>query len=278
MRVYGRVPRTGPTTLGFTAYNATMAGTTFTSTAGAWNNGAVATVGFPQVAVSWTVPANPMGALNDGPLVIGLNTTPILPFGYGGVSPYYGLAFEVLANTYQVFLATGGGVVLDRPPTPGDIGVVSYNGSAVQFFVNGELLYSVALAGATLYPGVIAYNSGASATINVSPPAPGYGFQWVEVSTDANGNNDLVYVTALCQVLQLNLNESPFYANFGIPAIQAVQQQIPPDYYVALTQQAYAPYFASLLISRVGGVTPTYQINVLTHSGVRITASVQIPT
>ena len=101
---------------------------------------------------------------------------------------------------------------------------------------------------------------------------------WRVVQTDATGSNDLVYITALCQVLQLNLNESPFYANFGIPAQQSVLQQIPPDYYVARTQQAYAPYFASLLVSRTSSNPPTYQINALSHQGTTITASVQIPT
>ena len=102
---------------------------------------------------------------------------------------------------------------------------------------------------------------------------------WVVVQTDANGNNDMVWLTTLIQVLKLNLNESPFYAQYGIPAQQSVMQQVSPDYYVALTQQAFAPYFASLIITKQNStVTPTYQVTVKTHQGVTINASVPIPT
>jgi hypothetical protein len=102
------------------------------------------------------------------------------------------------------------------------------------------------------------------------------GLQWVEVTTDSNGNNDLVWLTTLCQVLLLNLGESPFYAQYGIPAQQSVLQQVFPDYYVALTQQLFAPYFASLLISRTNTNPPTYRVNVTTHQGVKLNASVPI--
>lgn len=98
------------------------------------------------------------------------------------------------------------------------------------------------------------------------------------VATDANGNNDMVWVTTLIQTLKLNLGESPFYAAYGIPAQQSVMQQVFPDYYVALTQQAFAPYFASLVISKQDNtVTPTYQVNVQTHQGVVLNTSVPIP-
>lgn len=103
--------------------------------------------------------------------------------------------------------------------------------------------------------------------------------KWVVVQTDANGSNDLVYVTALCQVLKLNLGESPFFANAGIPAQESVIQQIFPDYYLSLIQQAYAPYFASLLITRqTANFPPTYTVQVMTHQGVKLNRSVQIPT
>lgn len=88
----------------------------------------------------------------------------------------------------------------------------------------------------------------------------------------------MVYVTALCQVLSLSLNESPFWSTSGIPAQQSVMQQVAPDYYVAITQQAYAQYFASLQITRQANPTPTYRVNVITHSGVQINASVSVPT
>ena len=101
---------------------------------------------------------------------------------------------------------------------------------------------------------------------------------WVVVQTDSLGNDDLVWVTTLLQVIQLNLNESPFFAQYGLPAQQSVMQQVFPDYYMALTQQVVAPYFASLIISKVSSATPTYNVFVTLHSGVQVKASVSIPS
>ena len=99
--------------------------------------------------------------------------------------------------------------------------------------------------------------------------------KWIVVSTDANGLNDNVYLTALIQCLKLNLNESPFWGNWGIPAQQTIIQQVFPDFYVALMQQRFSQYFASLIISKVqGSVTPTYTINVITNQGVVMEATV----
>lgn len=99
---------------------------------------------------------------------------------------------------------------------------------------------------------------------------------WVEVQTTPEGFDDLVWVTSLIQVLKLNLNESPFYAQFGIPAHQSVVQQVFPDFYVALTQQKYAPHFASLIISKQNNPSPTYRVDITTHQGVRV-PPIQIP-
>lgn len=100
---------------------------------------------------------------------------------------------------------------------------------------------------------------------------------WVTVQTDSNGNNDLVYFTALCQALLLNLEESPFYAQYGIPALQSVQQQVAPTYYVSFIQQAYAPYFSFLQIAKVASATPTYNVRAITHAGVVLNANIPIP-
>lgn len=108
---------------------------------------------------------------------------------------------------------------------------------------------------------------------------------WVEVTTDANGNNDLVWITTLAQVLRLQPNESPRFANFGIPSIASVQQIVPPDIYMARTQQQFAPYFASLIISRGAPVagrkghapSPSYTVSIITHSGA-ILPPITIPT
>lgn len=101
---------------------------------------------------------------------------------------------------------------------------------------------------------------------------------WVVVTTDANGRNDAVYVTALVQVLQLNLGESPFYSNIGIPGAQSVVQQVFPDYYATYTQQLFAPYFASLLITRPSAAfPPTYEVTAVTHQGTQIATTASIP-
>lgn len=100
---------------------------------------------------------------------------------------------------------------------------------------------------------------------------------WQVVTTDANGFNDSVWLTTLAQVLKLNLGESPFFGDWGIPAHPSVVMQIAPDYYMNLTQQRFAKYFASLILVRVPDATdddgrpaPAYQINVLTNYGAAI--------
>ena len=106
------------------------------------------------------------------------------------------------------------------------------------------------------------------------PDVNGYR-QWVEVQTDANGYNDGVYITALAQCILLELGESPFFANYGIPGVQSVLSQIAPDLYVSIMQQRYAGFFASLIITRQPQQgtfsrerpVPTYNIKLLTHRG-----------
>ena len=124
--------------------------------------------------------------------------------------------------------------------------------------------------------------------------------RWVEVSTAADGSNDYVYITALIQCLKLTLGESPFFANYGIPGPQSVLTQIAPDYQVAITQQQYAQFFASLIITRVANAPvgqsrpgmqpgplslapgarqapgPTYNVAILTHQGVRVNINIPV--
>jgi hypothetical protein len=106
-------------------------------------------------------------------------------------------------------------------------------------------------------------------------PIPG---TWAISQTDAQGSNDLFYVTAIAQYLALNWGESPFFGSAGIPAEESVQQQVAPDYAVSLAQQFFAPYFASLIITRQPDpVTPIYNVNILTHQGVQLNPNVPIP-
>ena len=103
------------------------------------------------------------------------------------------------------------------------------------------------------------------------------GLQWVEVTTDAKGFNDYVYITALIQCLKLSIGESPFWANWGIPAQRSVMQQVAPDYYAALMQQRFAPHFASLKITRVtAAFQPTYQVDIITNQGVVVQQEIAV--
>lgn len=109
------------------------------------------------------------------------------------------------------------------------------------------------------------------------PNADGSPGPWVKVETDAQGFNDMVYLTTLIQCLKLNLGESPFYANNGIPAKPSVVQQVFPDFYVSRTQSQFASYFASLIVSKQPFPRPMYKINVTTNQGVKLNPEVSIP-
>jgi hypothetical protein len=99
----------------------------------------------------------------------------------------------------------------------------------------------------------------------------GIGGTWVEVTTDSNNFNDAVYLTALAQVLKLNLNEDPFFASSGIPAEQSVIAQVQPDYYANQAQQQFAGFFAALIVSKApqkpNQPKPTYNIAVTANQG-----------
>lgn len=103
---------------------------------------------------------------------------------------------------------------------------------------------------------------------------------WVVLTTAANGDNSLVLLATFCQCLLLGLGESPFYGAYGIPARKSVMQQVAPDYYMTVTQQQFAPFFASLTVSRVAGSgmptnpTPAYTVSCITFQGVALGAQV----
>lgn len=104
---------------------------------------------------------------------------------------------------------------------------------------------------------------------------------WRVIQTDSAGNNEYVYVTALVQVFKLNLGESPFYANFGIPAKNSIIQQIAPDFYVAFIQMAYTKYFASLIITKAAATfppRPTYNVSVLMTTGTKFQVFIDAET
>ncbi len=99
---------------------------------------------------------------------------------------------------------------------------------------------------------------------------------WVEINSESNGNFDYGYATTLIQTLKLNLGESPFHANYGIPAQRSVIQQVFPDYYTQVTQQQFSQLFASLQISKVQSTTPTYNVNILFNNGTPYQANVAV--
>lgn len=105
------------------------------------------------------------------------------------------------------------------------------------------------------------------------PDAQGNLTVWVVVETTPDGDDTYVYLTTLIQVLKLNLNEAPYNSDYGIPAKSAVILQTHPDYYSTITQQQFAPYFASLTIT-AGPLNadgdPTYAVNVTTKSGTKM--------
>jgi hypothetical protein len=114
----------------------------------------------------------------------------------------------------------------------------------------------------------------------VPNPLYPYTKKWVEVDTDENGYNDMVWLTTLIQVIKLNLGESPFFSNWGIPAHPSIVTQIAPDYYMTLTQQRFAQYFLLLIISRANGFdedgvpAPLYNVSVTTTYGAQLTVEV----
>jgi hypothetical protein len=104
---------------------------------------------------------------------------------------------------------------------------------------------------------------------------------WVEITTDARGFDDMVWLTTLVQVIRLNLGESPFYANYGIPAHPSIVSQIAPDLYMTRIQNQFSKYFLSLIIYRGvdapderGIPSPNYYVSAITQYGAVLTVKV----
>ena len=94
--------------------------------------------------------------------------------------------------------------------------------------------------------------------------------QWVEIT-----ETSYIWLATLAQTLRLNQGESPFYANYGIPAHTSVMTQIPPDLAVNRTQTQFAPYFASLtVVKQQNTLNPTYNINAVFQNGTTISTTV----
>lgn len=100
--------------------------------------------------------------------------------------------------------------------------------------------------------------------------------RWIVVETDANGFNDAIHLTTLVQTLKLAPQESPFFADSGVPANGSVIQQILPTYYVNRVQQQFSQYFSSLQIAMTSDDPPVYDISVITNSGSKIVTQVYV--
>ncbi len=93
---------------------------------------------------------------------------------------------------------------------------------------------------------------------------------WTAFETDSSGSDDLPNLIWLQNALLLNTNESPFYADWGIPVRRTLITGIFPGYYVALTQNRFSKYFASCVITQATSTVVTnisYSVNVTTKSG-----------
>lgn len=99
-------------------------------------------------------------------------------------------------------------------------------------------------------------------------------YTWVPVTPAANGDQSALNLTWLIQVLLLNKGESPLNADWGIAGQQDVQTQTQPDNDVALTQQRFSQYFASLQVGKVSANPPTYNISAIGLSGAVYNTSV----
>ena len=104
---------------------------------------------------------------------------------------------------------------------------------------------------------------------------------WYEVTTDDDGFDDMVWLATLAQVCRLNLGESPFFSDWGIPARESVITQIYPDFYVSLTQQRFAAHFMSLFLYKMedaiddtGRPAPHYRFEVVTNAGAFLASDV----
>lgn len=93
---------------------------------------------------------------------------------------------------------------------------------------------------------------------------------WNAYETSDSGSDDMPNFIWLQNVLLLQLNESPFYSDWGVPVHKTLATQIFPDYYMSLTQQRFAQYFASCIITRVATDQPEYQVSIVTKTGIKV--------
>lgn len=111
---------------------------------------------------------------------------------------------------------------------------------------------------------------------------PDGSYQWVVVTTDANGYNDSVYLTTLVQCLKMGLGESPMFSSLGIPAQQSVLTQVFPDFYTNFIVGYFRQFFASLTVQKINALDPkgvpfpAYKIDAVTNQGAIINETIPV--
>jgi len=94
--------------------------------------------------------------------------------------------------------------------------------------------------------------------------------KWYEVDTDANGFDDDCYLTTVAQVLTSQLQESPFFPQYGLPARESITSRTHPDYWVGKVREQFLRFFTNITIIKTVDITnntPTYNIDVLKNDG-----------
>jgi hypothetical protein len=166
----------------FIGINCTISGVndnTLTTTSGSpgenpFTGGAYSSTGYTGVSVS-----TPNSGSGSGTMWIGLNTSAgvVLENGFGTTLPItatYALYFHSDIGVF-VAIVNGASVAVQSGATNGDgsVGQITYNGTTVNFTINGLLLYSYVLPVTqyyqTLYVNWAAYYSGAVSTLTVTP-------------------------------------------------------------------------------------------------------------
>lgn len=83
-------------------------------------------------------------------------------------------------------------------------------------------------------------------------------------------DNDQGNIAWLQNSLLLQLGESPFWADWGIPVQQTLVSRVWPDYYLNMTQQRFRDVFPTLQITRRdggNGADPVYDISIILNDG-----------